>query len=143
MTRGQRSAGIGHSSSWMLGLSETSSYAVFVYLCIFYFGIYIFVFAPLTHENKVLISFINPVFMNLPHTGSFWHFVICCNCVFCICILVFVHSAQGNIIFNILEQSSFQNYTTWWVFLTLCHVLYSMYLCISICVFVIETLGNI
>ena len=26
--------GIGHSSKWMLGLSGTSSYTIFVYLCI-------------------------------------------------------------------------------------------------------------
>ena len=58
----------------MLGLSGTSSYAVFVYLC------------------------------------------------FCIC--VFVCSAHGNIIFDILEQSSFQKYTTCCVFLALRHMLY-------------------
>ena len=57
--------------SVMLGLSGTSSYAVFVYLCIC-----IFVYACLTH---------------------------------------------GNIIFDILEQSCFQKYTTCWVFLALRH----------------------
>ena len=67
----------------MLGLFGTSSYAVFVYLCI--------------------------------------------------CIFVFVHSAPGNIIFDILEKSSFQKYTTSWVFLALCHMLY---LCICVFVFV-------
>ena len=49
----------------------------------------------------------------------------------CICILVFALLTQGNIIFDILEQSSFQKYTTWWVFLALCHMLY-----LCICVFV-------
>ena len=39
---------------------------------------------------------------------------------------------------NILEQSSFQKYTTCWVFVVLCHVLH-----LCICVFVYETLGNI
>ena len=38
---------------------------------------------------------------------------------------------HGNIIFDILEQSSFQKYTTCWVFLALCHMLY-----LCICVFV-------
>ena len=38
---------------------------------------------------------------------------------------------HGSIIFYILEQSSFQNYTTWWVFPELCHMLY-----LCICVFV-------
>ena len=38
---------------------------------------------------------------------------------------------HGNIIFDILEQSSFQKYTTCWVFLALCHMLY-----LCVCVFV-------
>ena len=66
----------------MLGLSGTSSYNVFVYLCIF-------VFSRLTY---------------------------------------------GNILFNILEQSSFQKYTICWVFLALCRMLY-----LCICVFLHET----
>ena len=37
---------------------------------------------------------------------------------------------HGNIIFDILEQSSFQKYTTCWVFLALCLMLY-----LCICVF--------
>ena len=37
-----------------------------------------------------MIPLNNPRFENLPHVGSFWHFVICCICVFvylffCIC----------------------------------------------------------
>merc|ERR1711989_8708 len=81
-----------------------------------------------------LISLNNPLFKNMPHVGSFWQFVICCICVFvylCICIFVFVCLTHGNIIFDILEQSSFQKYTTCWVFLALPH---RLYLCI--CVFV-------
>ena len=70
----------------MLSLSSTSSYAVFVYLCILY--LYFFVFARLTHVN-----------------------IIC----------------------DTSEQSSFQKYTTYWVFLALCNMLY---LCICIFVFV-------
>merc|ERR1712020_285125 len=83
-----------------------------------------------------LIPLNNPLFKNIPHVGSFWHFVICCICVFvylCICIFVFVRSTHGNIIFDTLEQSSFQIYTTCWVFLALFHMLY---LCICIFVFV-------
>ena len=49
----------------------------------------------------------------------------------CICIFVFALLTHGNIIFDILELSSFQKYTTWWVFLALCHMLY-----LCICVFV-------
>merc|ERR1712208_167468 len=63
------------------------------------------------------------------------HFVICCICVFvylCICIFVFVRSTYGNVIFDILEQSSFQKYTTCCVFLALRHMLH-----LCICVFCI------
>merc|ERR1719370_2875063 len=49
---------------------------------------------------------------------------------FCICIFVFALLTHGNIIFDILEQSSFQKYTTCWVFLALCLMLY-----LCICVF--------
>ena len=62
------------------------------------------------------------------------HMLYLCICVFvylCICIFVFALLTHGNIIFDILEQSSFQKYTTWWVFLALCNMLY-----LCICVFV-------
>ena len=39
----------------------------------------------------------------------------------CICIFVFVCSLYGTIIFDILEQSPFQKYTTCWVQLILTH----------------------
>ena len=61
---------------------------------------------------------------------------ICCICVLvCLCICIFVYAllTHGNIIFDILEQSSFQKYTTCWVFLALRHMLY---LCICVFVFV-------
>ena len=45
---------------------------------------------------------------------------------------VFPCMTHGNIIFDILEQSSFQKYATCWVFLALYHMLY---LCICIFVF--------
>ena len=51
----------------------------------------------------------------------------------CICTFVIVRFTHENIIFLILEQSSFPRYTTCWVFLALCHVLY---LCICVFVFV-------
>ena len=81
-------------------------------------------------DRWFLISLNNPLSKNIPHVESFWHFVICCICVFCICIFVFVRSTHGNIIFKILEQSSFQKYTTCWVFLALFHMLY-----FCICIF--------
>ena len=59
----------------------------------------------------------------------------------CINIFVFVCLLHGNIIFDILEQFPFQKYTTCWVCLVLCHVLYLcicvfVYLYLCICVFV-------
>ena len=49
----------------------------------------------------------------------------------CICICVFARLTHRSIIFDTLEQSSFQKYTTYWVFLALPHMLY-----LCICVFV-------
>ena len=46
---------------------------------------------------------------------------------------VIARLTYANIIFDILEQSSFQKYTTCWVFLALRHMLY---LCICVFVFV-------
>ena len=70
--------------------------------------------------------------LGLSGTSSYAVFVFLCICVFCI--FVFARSAHGIIIFNILEQSSFQKYTTCWVFLALRHMLYLCILCI--CIFV-------
>ena len=51
--------------------------------------------------------------------------------------VVFACSAHGNMIFDILEQSSIQKYTTCWVFLALRHMLYLciLYLYFCICAF--------
>jgi len=59
--------------------------------------------------------------------SSYAVFVYLCICVFvylCICIFIFAFLTPGNIIFEILEQSSFQKYATCWVFLALRHMLY-------------------
>merc|ERR1712173_111461 len=72
---------------------------VFLYLCVRHMGI------------SFLISLNNPLFKNIPHVGSFWHFVICCICVFvylCICVCVFVHETLGNISFDILGPRAFR-----------------------------------
>ena len=111
----------------MLGLSGTLSYAVFVYLCmcILYLRVW--------HMGiSFFISLNNPLFKNIPHVRSFWHFVICCICVFVYFVfvfLVFARLTHGNIIFDTLEQSPFQKYTTCLVFLALCHM---PYLCICV-----------
>ena len=63
-------------------------------------------------------------------------FVYLCICVFVyfvIVFFVFVRLTHESIIFDILEQSSFQKYTTCWEFLALFHMLY---LCICVFVFV-------
>merc|ERR1712175_29585 len=61
------------------------------------------------------------------------HMLYLCICVFMylyICIFVLVVLTHGNIIIYILAQSSFQKYTTCWVFLAMHHMLY-----LCICVF--------
>ena len=95
-----------------------------------------------------MISLNNLLFKNIPHVGSFWHFVLCCICVFVyfvIVFFVFVRLTHESIIFNILEQSSFQKYTTCWVFLALRHMLYLCICVFCICIFVFARLthGNI
>ena len=83
-----------------------------------------------------LTSLHNRLFKNIPHVGFVWQFIICCICVFvylCICIFVFARLTHVNIIFDTSEQSSFQEYTTCWVFLALCNMLH---LCICVFVFV-------
>ena len=78
--------------------------------------------------------------------ATFWVFLALCHmlylyiCIFVylyLYVLVFVCSAYGNMIFDILDQFSFQKYTTCWVFLALCHMLYLciLYLYFCICAF--------
>ena len=94
----------------MLGLSGTSSYAVFVYLCIC-----ICVFARLTHGSIIFDTLEQSSFQKYTTCWVFLalrHMLYLCVCVFCICIFVFACLTHGNIIFDILEQSSFQKYAT-------------------------------
>ena len=118
----------------MLGLSGTSPYAVFVYLCIC-----IFVFVRPTHGNMIFDILEQSSFQKYTTCWVFLalrHMLYLCICVFvylCICIFVFVRLTHVNIIFDTSEQSSFQKYTTCWVFLALCNMLY---LCICVFVFV-------
>ena len=78
------------------------------------------VFVHLTHEN---IIFDTPEESSFQKYTTWWvflaidHLLYLCICVFvylCLCIFVFVRSAQGSIIFEILDQSSFQKYITCW-----------------------------
>ena len=107
-----------------------------LYLCILCMY---FLYLRILHiEISFLISLNNPLFTNIPHVGSFWHFIICCICVFmylCICISIFACLTHGNIIFDIIEQSSFQKYATWWVFtaLLICCICVFVYLYLCIC----------
>ena len=93
-------------------------------------------------EISFLIPLNNPIFKNIPHVGSFWHFIMCCICVF---LSVFCICAHWNIIFDTLEQSSFQKLTTCWVPLALHHMLYLCICVYCICIFVLVRLthGNI
>ena len=89
---------------------------VFLYLFFWYMGI------------SFLKSLNNPLFKDIPHVGSFRHFVIWCICVF----------ACQNIVFEVLVLSHFQKYNTCrvilqnWPKLYLCICLFVyLYLCIS------------
>ena len=80
--------------------------------------------------------------LGLSGTLPYAVFVYLCNWIF-----VFARLTRVNIIFDTSEQSSFQKYTTCWVYLALCHMLYLcicvfMYLCICIFVFALLTHGN-
>ena len=66
--------------------------------------------------------------LGLSGTLPYAVFVYLCNWIF-----VFARLTHVNIIFDTYEQSSFQEYTTCWVFLALCNMLY---LCICVFVFV-------
>merc|ERR1712173_524897 len=123
----------------ILGLSGTSSYAVFVYLCIC-----ICVFAHLTHGSIIFDTLEQSCFQKYT---TYWVFLALCHmpylciCVFvylCNWIFVFARLTRVNIIFDTSEQSSFQKYTTCWVYLALCHMLY-----LCICIFVFARLTHV
>ena len=107
---------------------------VFVYL---YICVIVYVYLHIRYSWTLFLrSSYHNLFKNIAHVVPMFNFNQSCICVFvylCICIFVFVRTARGNIIFDILEQSSFQKYTTCWVFLALRHMLY---LCICVFVFV-------
>ena len=110
-----------------------------LYLCICVSCICIFVFARLTHGNMIFDMLEQSSFQKYTTCWVFLalrhmlYLCICvfCICIFCICIFLFVSLTHGNITFEILEQSYFKKYSTCWVFLAICHMLY-----LCICVFV-------
>ena len=59
-----------------------------------------------------------------------------------LCIFVYACLTHGNIIFDILEQSAFQKYTTCWVFLALRLMLYLCICVFCICIFVFACLTH-
>ena len=83
-----------------------------LYLCILYLCICVFAYLRVWHMGiSFFISLNNPLFKNIPHVRSFWHFVICCICVFvylCICVCVFVYKKLGNISVDILGPRAFR-----------------------------------
>ena len=81
---------------------------VFVYL---YFCIYVFN----TWEYQFLISLKNPLFKNMPHVGSFWHFTICFICVFVYFVFVFVFVFVLVITVWQKTSSSLRQYFIWGV----------------------------
>ena len=68
-----------------------------------------------TYRNQQCdtISFLHPKIchmLGLSGTSSYDLFMYFCFCVFVFCIFVFARLTHGNIIFDIIEQSSFQKY---------------------------------
>ena len=132
----------------MLGLSGNSSYAVFVYLCIYVFVYLYFCICAFDtweynflHPCTILFSKIYHM-LGLSGNSSYAVFVYLCIYVFmylCICIFVFALLTHGNTTFDILAQSSFHKYISCWVFLALSHMLYlcmCVFVSLCICVFV-------
>ena len=119
-----------------------------LYLCICVFCTCMFCIFCLTHGNVIFDILEQSSFKKCTTCWVFltlclmlyWCicvFVYLCICVFCIC--VFASLKDGNIIFDTSEQSSFQEFTTCWVFLAICHMLdlcicVFVYLCLCICV---------
>ena len=99
---------------------------VYLYLCICAFDPWEYHF---WYPWTILFSKIYHM-LGLSGTSSYAVFVY-----LCICIFVFVRSTHGNMIFDILEQSSFQKYTTCWVFwhFVICCICVFVYLYLCIC----------
>ena len=109
----------------MWGLSGTLSYVVFVYLYFLYMCVR-------QMGMSFLISLNNPLFKNIPHVGSFWHFVVCCICVFVyLCMrhlgISFLTSLNNPLFKNIPHGGFF------WHFVICC---ICVFVCLFICVFV-------
>merc|ERR1711989_13686 len=92
-----------------------------LYLCICVFVF--FVFARLTHGNIIFDTLKQSSFQKyaicwvFPALGNALYLCICVFVFFYLCIFVFARLTPGIIIFDTLEQSSFQKYATCWVFL--------------------------
>merc|ERR1719391_1944042 len=87
----------------------------------------------------IIFELLYNCFKNMPHV-FFCHFVVCSVFVYlCTCIFVFACLTYGNIICDILEQSSFQKYAICWVFLALRYVLYLCILYLYFCNCVFDT----
>ena len=86
---------------------------VFVCLCI---SVFVFLYLRFWHMGiSFLTSLNNPLFKNIPHGGSFWHFVICCICVFvCLCICVFVFGLGRSLLDQFGQKNASPLSSTFW-----------------------------
>ena len=86
---------------------------VFVCLCI---CVFVFLYLRFWHMRiSFLTSLNNPLFKNIPHGGSFWHFVICCICVFvCLCICVFVFGLGRSLLDQFGQKNASPLSSTFW-----------------------------
>ena len=97
----------------MLSLSGLNQLTRNVYLSI---CVFVFLYLRFWHMGiSFLTSLNNPLFKNIPHGGSFWHFVICCICVFvCLCICVFVFGLGRSLLDQFGQKNASPLSSTFW-----------------------------
>ena len=97
----------------MLSLSGLNQLTRNVYLSI---CVFVYLYLRFWHMGiSFLTSLNNPLFKNIPHGGSFWHFVICCICVFvCLCICVFVFGLGRSLLDQFGQRNASPLSSTFW-----------------------------
>ena len=97
----------------MLSLSGLNQLTRNVYLSI---CVFVYLYLRFWHMGiSFLTSLNNPLFKNIPHGGSFWHFVICCICVFvCLCICVFVFGLGRSLLDQFGQKNASPLSSTFW-----------------------------
>ena len=91
------------------------SYDVLVNLCVCVFVYLYFGICAFDTGEYHFWSLNNHLFKNIPHCGSFWHFVISCICVFvCLCICVFVFGLGRSLLDQFGQKNASPLSSTFW-----------------------------